>query len=152
VTRLNLGCGPRTINSYDNLDKNDSGWRWENGLGQYPEASVECATSSHTLMYVSPHDWPHIFSEVYRVLIPGGVWRITEDETDEPESNKFGGHVSRGGFKVHRTGLVRMTPYFWDAGFKVYEVGPGETRFTDSSILQDWYRGIADSFFLEGVK
>jgi hypothetical protein len=152
--RLNLGCGNHQLDGYVNLDKNlNPHWYWETGLGIFPTASIECISSSHTLMYVEPSHWGKICHEAYRILKIGSIWRITEDECDNPLSNKFGGHTSKGGFTVYQTSPDRFRPYLLAAGFKVYEVQSEETRFRDNTICQNYYPPeVANSFFLEAIK
>ena len=88
--RLNLGCGEEhLISGFENLDARN-GWRFEDGL-PYPDGSVEAITISHALYLVPLADWPAAFAEFARVLKPGGVIRITEDDATNPASSRFGG-------------------------------------------------------------
>ena len=145
--RLNLGCGGRELDGYHNLDKR-TGWTWESGLKDYSDSSVECVTSSHTLMYVSISDWSFIFSEVFRVLVPGGIWRITEDNMDDPRQDPS----VRGRGTNTDPGMTRT--YLEQVGFTVRDCRPDETHFTDASIVQSWYRerGQCVSYWIEGIK
>jgi ubiquinone/menaquinone biosynthesis C-methylase UbiE len=145
--RLNLGAGtPHThILGYENLDKL-TGWLWESGLKDYADNSVECITVAHTLMYVEEKYWPFIHAEMYRVLVPGGVVRITEDITDYPGGSKYGGAYS--GW-VTLTSSVKQAKYLTEAGFKVFYVNPWKTNFKDKTICQDTYQ---PSYYIEGVK
>ena len=145
--RLNLGSGlRRNLIGYTNLTK-ERGWLWESGL-DYGTDSVECVTSSHTLMYVPIDFWASIHQEVYRVLKPGGIWRITEDETDDEKSIKFGGHQGY----ITRTSPARSRVFLEDAGFTVYDCRVDETHFTDRTILQNNYGGLTTPYWIEGIK
>ena len=88
--RLNLGYGEHRLRGFVNLDKTD-GWTFESGLKNFAAASVAGITISHALMYVHEKDIPFVISELHRVLVPGGILRITEDDTQNPESLAFGG-------------------------------------------------------------
>lgn len=146
--RLNLGSGRyRLLPGYINLDK-VNGWLWESGLPDYGDNSIDCVTSSHTLMYVPEEYWTFIHGEVYRVLKANGVWRITEDETFYPSSIKYGGHT---GF-VTLTSLAHSRQYLEAAGFTVHDMPIDQTLFEDNSILQHNYDGLTTPFFIEGVK
>ncbi len=87
--KLNLGSGAHPLEGFVNLDK-QNGWTFEQGLW-YSDRSVEAITISHALMYVPLAEWPRVFTELARVLVPGGIVRITEDATNDPESERYGG-------------------------------------------------------------
>jgi predicted SAM-dependent methyltransferase len=139
--RLNLGCGNRRLEGYLNLDRRD-GWTWEGGLPNVASNSIECVTSSHTLMYVPREKWASVFNEIFRVLQPGGVWRITEDD-GVPPGVGYATYVTRSLADHHLT----------QAGFTVAKVPRDRTLFHDKSIIQDNYPDeLTISFWLEGIK
>lgn len=146
--KLNLGSGPNPLDGFVNLDKND-GWRFEDGLGDYPDGSVEAITISHALMYVALEDWSDAFAEFFRVLEPGGVIRITEDATDNPDSERYGGFPGATTLTNSRLAACHLE----DAGFMRWMwLGACESLFRDSSLCQDLHGGEPKVFFIEGVK
>lgn len=145
--RLNLGSGIYVIDGFDNLDK-ETGWRFEDGLTQYRDGSVEGVTIAHALMFVELKDWPAVFAEFARVLQPGGVIRISEDNTTDRESERYGGYDGA----VTLTDAKLVMNYLTLAGLEAHEMGADETLFTDRSLIQKLHGGVPKVFFVEGVK
>lgn len=154
--RLNLGCGTQGTRSWHpmpgliNLDKS-MGWRFEDGLVYFADDSVAGITVSHALMYVPLEHWKFVFSEFYRVLRPGGVIRITEDETFKPASSRVGGWKGSDP-AVTLTGDERLWLTLTLSGFTAVIVGPKETLYEDASLVQQQHGDPPDVFFIEGVK
>jgi LmbE family N-acetylglucosaminyl deacetylase len=153
---LNLGCGTPGARSWHplpgcvNLD-GSMGVKLEDGLPQYADASVDGVTLSHVLMYPKEADWPAIFAEIFRVLKPGGVVRITEDDAVSPKSSRRGGW--RGSESaVTLTSAKMVLKYLRAAGFASFEVTAGTTKFSDSTLQQAHHGEAPDVFFVEGVK
>jgi hypothetical protein len=153
---LNLGCGtpgspswhpqPRCVN----LDR-AMGWCFEDGLPQYEAGSVAGITVSHALMYVDERDWPRVFAEFARVLQPGGVLRVTEDDTEDQRSSRLGGW--RGSEPaVTQTSPARLWTALLEAGLAPHHVTADETRYVDASLCQAQHGKVPDVFFIEGVK
>ena len=154
--RLNLGCGTpgapswHPMPGFANLDKS-LGWRFEDGLEQFADASVAGITVSHSLMYVQAQDWPKVCAEFFRVLRPGGVIRITEDDATNPASSRFGGWKgSESAVTLTDARMVRQ--YLDGTGFAVHDVGPTETHYGDASLIQQQHGDPPDVFFIEGVR
>lgn len=154
--RLNLGCGtPHTrswhpIKGFVNLDKS-LGWRFEDGLGDFMDGSVAGITVSHSLMYVRIEDWPALFNEFARVLMPGGVARVTEDDAMNPASSRFGGWKgSEPAVTLINADLVRE--HMERAGLAAFEVTADTTRYRDGSLRQAQHGAPPDVFFVEGVR
>ena len=154
--RLNLGCGNPDDRSWHplpglvNLDKS-LGWKFEHGLREFANGSVAGVTISHALMYLEAAAWPAFVEELARVLEPGGVVRITEDETSDPRSSRVGG------WKGSQPAITLTTPAFVRAhleaaGFAVADVGPYDTRYRDDSLCQRYHGEPPHVFFVEGVK
>ena len=135
---------PARLPGYVNLDK-IFGWKWESGLPAFADNSVECVTSSHTLMYVEERHWPFIHREVYRVLVPGGIWRITEDNMDAEQPRKVEGRVTK-------TSPLHSRLYLESAKFTVRDCGVWETHFKDVTICQNNYAGLCVPYWIEGIK
>lgn len=152
--RLNLGCGTEGTRSWHpihgmvNLDKS-MGWRFEDGLGDFVTGSVAGISISHALMYVQMADWPAMFAELARVLKPGGVLRITEDDTAHPESRTHprGWHDAK-----TLTNPAMVKAHMERAGLRAYDVAPGETKYDDTSLIQQQHGDAPDCFWMEGVK
>lgn len=145
--RLNLGSGAHPLDGFDNLDAMN-GWRFEDGLGDYPDGSVEGVSISHALMFVALKDWPFVFQEIARVLAPGGVVRVTEDATDDPRSERYGGFADA----VTLTTSALVTTYMSAAGLNARRVGETYSRFADDSLIQCWHGADPKVFHVEGVK
>lgn len=154
--RLNLGCGNPADRSWHplpglvNMDK-ALGWKFEHGLGEFAAGTVAGITISHALMYLAADAWPAFVAELARVLEPGGVVRITEDETADPRSARAGG------WKGSQPAITLTTPAFVRehleaGGFTVVDVGPAETNYRDASLCQRFHGAPPDVFFVEGLK
>lgn len=147
--RLNLGCGGHPIAGFTNMDKDDGfGWRFEDGLPN-DDGSVEAVAVSHSLMFVALGLWPFVFDEIERVLEPGGVVRITEDATDDPASERFGGHPDA----VTLTSHSLVSAHLLEAGLAATSpLDPDQTTFKDRSLCQNLHGGRPKAFFIEGMK
>jgi len=147
--KLNLGCKQRKLPGFDNLDK-DQGWLFQNGL-DYPDGSVKGITISHALMFLTDSELDTFMEEMWRVLAPGGVVRITEDETEEPRSEFYKTGNVRSGPKC-LTGPNMMRRALERVGFNARDVARNRTHFTDRSLMQAYRGGGAETFFIEGIK
>lgn len=154
--RLNLGCGTPNTRSWHpmagmvNLDKS-TGWKFEDGLTDFADGTVYGITISHALMYLHDSEWPKFFSEVSRVLVGGGVVRITEDSTRDEQSARFAGWKgSAPAVTLTSPGMVR--DYLERAGLVGHDVDAASTRFSDSSLMQSQHGDAPDVFFIEGQK
>lgn len=146
--RLNLGCGPHHLEGFRNLDAN-LGWRFETGLGEYPDGSVEGISISHSLMMVPELNWEYVFKEFARVLEPGGIVRITEDDTENPESERFGGWHDA----VTLTGPKMMAAALRKAKLTVVKGTTMTTSaFKDDSLIQAWHGAPPKVFVVEARK
>lgn len=154
--RLNLGCGTpgspswHPMPGFVNLDRS-MGWLFEDGLPQYADGSVAAISVSHALMYVHDDDWPAVCAEFARVLAPGGVIRITEDETVDPRSSRVGG------WQGSEPAVALTSPAFVRAhlervGLTVVDVDADTSRYRDRSLCQAQHGAPPDVFFLEGLK
>lgn len=146
MTKLNLGCGDNRLDGFVNLDAKD-GWRFEDGL-TYLAGTVEAITISHALMYLRRRHWPKLFKELSRVLESGGVLRVTEDATDDPHSERFGGHEDA----VTLTTESNVREQMRKAGLAAQTVGADETAFRDNTLIQQFHGPSPKVFHVEGVK
>lgn len=154
--RLNLGCGTPDTRSWHpmpglvNLDKS-LGWRFEDGLGEFVTGSVAGITVSHALMYVPLDCWPYVFGEFARVLAPGGVLRITEDDAISEASARRGGWKgSQPAVTLTDADLVRA--HMEQAGLEVHDVTAATSRYANRSLCQAQHGAAPEVFFLEGVR
>lgn len=145
MTRLNLGCGPHRLDGFENLDLPD--WRFEDGL-PYEDGTVAGITISHSLMYVPLRAWPPVFAELARVLERGGIIRVTEDDTENPESERYGGWHDA----VTLTGPKLLRKHLRAAGLVVTKHAADTSGFRDLSLCQAWHGAVPKVFFLEGRK
>lgn len=147
MTRLNLGSGAHPLDGFENLDA-ENGWLFEDGLGDYPGGSVEGITISHALMFVALKDWPFVFSEIARVLEPLGVIRITEDATDDPRSERYGGFEGT----VTLTTFAGIVAHCRGVDLLAYWMPPEDSTFKDKSLIQRWHGEPPKVFHVEGLK
>lgn len=143
---LNLGAGRDHIDCAISLDKLD-GWTFESGLPDYEDGSVDAITISHALMYVDPDDLPAVFAEFNRVLKPGGVLRITEDWTNNPDSERFGGYPGA----VYLTTPEDVTARMKAVGLWASLIDPWVT-LSPHPIIQRLHGEPPRVFHVEGVK
>lgn len=154
--RLNLGCGTQGTRSWHpipgmvNLDKS-MGWRFEDGLPEFQSGSVAGITISHALMYLPEAEWPRVFSEFARVLEPGGVVRITEDDAVNPISTRYGGWKGSES-AVTMTSAALVKEHLERAGMVAYAVDRETSRFADGSLRQAQHGVEPNLFFMEGVR
>ncbi len=144
--KLNLGAGPHPLDEFVNLDP-QAGWRFEDGL-RYEDGSVEAITVSHALMYLPADKWPSFLAEAFRVLEPRGIIRITEDNTEDPASERFGGWHDA----VTLTGPLMVREQLKAAGFRVRKHAADTSGFRDRSLCQAWHGQPPKVFFVEGRK
>lgn len=150
---LNLGCGNPDARSWhpiegaDNRDKS-LGWRFEDGLPDCADGSVDGITVSHALMYVAIADWPFVFAEFARVLGDGGVVRITEDDTSDTRSRtyKTGWHDA-----VTLTYPAMVKAELERAGLIACDVYADSSQ-GHASLIQQQHGDPPHVFFVEGVR
>jgi ubiquinone/menaquinone biosynthesis C-methylase UbiE len=147
MTKLNIGAGPHELDGFVNLDQS-SAWQLEDGLHDFADSSVEAITVSHVLMYVPLSEWPPMFAEFARVLEPGGILRVTEDSTADPESQRYGGWHDAA--TLTSPDLVREQ--MKQAGLKPRKQKADTSGFKDRSLLQAWHGDEPKVFFVEGRK
>lgn len=148
--KLNLGSKHRKLPGFDNLDKL-FGWYFQSGLPKYKDNSVDGITISHALMFLKVEELQKFAKEMWRVLKPAGVVRITEDDTENPKSAWYKtGNLKSGPSCL--TGPKMMRHELEQANFKVFDVDRKTTNFKDDSLMQTYRGGPPNVFFIEGVK
>ena len=78
-------------------------WDWGHELQPWSTASVDAITVSHSLEYATQSKWPSLFADMFRVLVPGGVLRITETEYEQYRYRR-GGNSAGDGDSQSRSG------------------------------------------------
>jgi len=144
--KLNLGSSINQIKGFKNLDAID-GWYVQHGL-DYPDNSIEAITISHLVMYIKELDIEPFFKEMYRVLEPKGIVRITEDNSTFIGSKIFGGWKDA----VMLTSADFLREYLEKVGFKSFEVKEDETHYKDKSLCQRLHGGWPRVYHIEGLK
>lgn len=124
--KLNLACGPDKREGFVNRDPRIDGWKFQDGLRDYADGSVDGITIGCALYLIDPDEQVTFLAEAARVLRPGGVIRITEPD-------------------VHGNIVTGLR----EAGLDWYDMTPGVTYFDDSSLENGRTERI---FILEGVK
>lgn len=95
--------------------------------------------------------WPRVFAEFARVLKPGGVIRITEDDAEDRASSRFGGWKGSEP-AVTMTSAARLRAALRTAGLTPYDVTEQETKHPTDALRQAQHGMPPDVFFIEGVK
>lgn len=144
--KLNLGCGDKLLDGFVNLDK-QTGWTFERGLN-FPNGSIDGITISHALMYLPINDWRPFLKECYRVLKIGGVIRITEDNTTDKRSERYGGYYDA----ITKTDPLMCDLELRAVGFRPELVDNKTTHFIDKTLMQEYHGKEPKVFFMEGIK
>lgn len=145
--KLNLGAGSNAIFGFHNLDATyDPPWRFEDGLRMYPDETIDAVTVSHALMYVDIAKWPFVFSEIARVLKPGGVVRVTEDNIGGDGSTR---REIRPGASVATNPELLLAQL---SDLNGERVTANVSYWHDRSLIQSNYGDEPDVFHVEGVK
>lgn len=145
--KLNLGCGPYLLPGFRNMDPLVDGWTFQEGL-PFPDGSVESITASHAFHVLREEEVLPAFRDCYRVLQPGGILRITDDDTENPASKR---HRQLWHLAKHRTGPEQTRKAIEAAGFTAYPCTSTTTKFKDDSLCIA-YRALDYVYFIEGVK
>lgn len=158
VLILNLGCGDPNERSWHpidgaiNRDPGYDGWRFEHGLGEYADGSVDGVTISHALMYLPLDNWPKFMADVARVLRDGAVVRITEDDTADTRSRTHGRGWRGSQPAVTLTHPEMVKAHLTAAGLVAYDCGPDETMFENGILMQQQHGDAPHCFWVEGVR
>jgi ubiquinone/menaquinone biosynthesis C-methylase UbiE len=142
--KVNFGCGDRKLDGFLNLDREHFDW---NKRLPFEDETFEAITVSHSLMYANNIQFS--LGELRRVLKTGGVLRITEDNTENINSERFGGHSDA----VSLTGPLQMNVDLINIGFKeVFYLDKNTTFWFDHSLFQEFHGEEPKVFFMEARK
>jgi len=142
--KLNLGCGENKLKGFVNLDKKE-GWKFQDGLSNYYDDSIEAITISHAIMYLDDKEVKTFLIEAYRVLKVGGIIRIVEDNVGE------GGRKKWWSARI-LTNATMMRELLEDARFEVHNVDLDKTHHIDDSLIQRFHGDPPKTFHMEGIK
>lgn len=149
--KVNCFCGGIPIDGFNNIDK-FSGWIAQEGLN-YSDNSIEAITMAYGLMYLTDDEIHTFLKECYRVLVPGGIVRVKDDNTTNPNSR-----VYMTGWPTHvtLTGPEMMLNHLKKAGFETHLVDMATTKFKDNTLIQNFgaftNEKPDDTFHVEGIK
>lgn len=161
LVKINLACGPAQVwDGWDCYDARDfpgvRRWQWGELL-PYGDCRADVVFCSHSFNYMEESQYAAAALEVWRVLRPGGVWRLSEDDTDSGYVWRTPGRGSRG------TGAIRSLPTrskiraaLERVGFEVHVAAPNVTRSPHVDVLRGDTRSRryrqGHKFYLEAVK
>ena len=160
--KLHLGCGTHVLPGWANLDPRAQldprivRWEYPNRL-PFDDNRADCCLTSHLFNYVAEDQYARFALDVWRVLRPGAIWRLSEDRTDN-------GYIwRRPGQRAAGTGTIRSLPTqekiyaaLRAVGFVVRPAEPGRTDCPHVDILagdsraKRYARG--HKFYAEAVK
>ena len=144
---LNLDQGPSYMYGEQNVL-----WMYTFGLRTFDDNSIDTLVVIHSLVYLNRGEYEGLFADAFRVLKPGGVFRISEDTPIA--------HCPCPRLMSHSS-LADTKQTLEDAGFAVLESTPSTTASRDSSVLKvghfseaTWTDSRASRriFILEGIK
>ena len=167
MLKLNLGCGKFPLEGFLNMDyRRDlsrifkernpgefvivDNWTWQEGFA-FEDNLIDAVTESHSLMFLKAEEYISAFLEVSRILKPGGVFRITEDNCEHSEEKleelglPWGNPASTTGPKMMMDKLTRVF-------VEVKLVSPEETAFYDNSLIQQFHGTPPRVFHMEAMK
>jgi hypothetical protein len=160
--KISLGCGQHVWDNWDCLDPRTEldpriiRWEAPEPL-PYIHNRADVILTSHVFNYFDESWYRPICREMFRVLRPGGIVRLNEDETDS-------GYIwRRPGQRARGTGEIRSLPTkrkisraLRRAGFEIRQMKPGKTRSPHKDVLQGdtrlrrWNQG--HKFVMEATK
>lgn len=88
MNRLNLGCGLQVAEGWVNIDRDDHGqgatrvFDFRSHL-PFETASFDAVVAHHVLDMLTLDELARVLGEVHRVLVPGGVLRISTPDVEE---------------------------------------------------------------------
>jgi SAM-dependent methyltransferase len=158
--KLNLGSGSSVLPGWTNLDPrrvHPSIVRWSfDELIPFGDNKADVVFTSHVFNYVDESRYVECLLDIWRVLRPGGVLRLSEDRTDN-------GYIWRRPGRKHATGVLRSLPTrekieraLRAVGFTIFEVSDETTVSPHTDVLlgnsrERRYR-LGHKFYLEAVK
>ena len=141
ICKIHLGCGDMVWPGWDNLDPrplHPDIIDWDSSrMLPVCKNRADIAFISHVMNYVADEDYEQLFLEVWRVLRPGGVFRVSEERGESGRVWRRIGQSARG------TGVIRSVPTqrriyeaLQNVGFLVYDTREGFTISPHQDVLQ----------------
>lgn len=129
---INLGCGDQVLDGWLNLDPRADelgrgvvSWSWSEQIPVSP-CKADMVLTSHVMEYAAEPYEEHLL-EIWRVLRPGGIVRMSEQESTRYVWRRIGARNTRGtGSIVSYPTRDKIVSALTSVGFEVLpEVGPG---------------------------
>jgi ubiquinone/menaquinone biosynthesis C-methylase UbiE len=136
LLKINLGSENNILNEFENLDprwKLFSGvkpWDGWNSKIPYGDGSAELVLVQHVLMYCKKEDYDRNLQEIYRILCPGGIFLLKEENDKKYQWRKIGTKHKTGNI-IGSTNLEEIVPILEKNGFKIIS--------TDSKTITEKY-------------
>lgn len=165
MLKLNLGCGNYPKDGWVNCDRRGGYQRWElSGLANqiteldlttfpypFPDCSVDLITISHCFNQIEEQYIFGILGELHRILKPGAIVRITDDDVESERSPIYRlPHFHA----LWYTGPLILCDLLRKAGFRAHVLSKNTTFSLDRSVLVTNHPEAPEEalFFVEGVK
>ena len=147
--KLNLGCSKNLLEGFENLDifskKQDASiklWEWNTAL-PYPDNSASLILVQHVLMYCAKQNWDSDIEDIYRVLSPGGVFILKEDN-----NLKYCWHSVGTKGVMSSTNLKEIIPTLERNKFKILSTDPKKIIEKYGSIINRQKKLLAGKMFV----
>lgn len=162
LVKANLGCGPHVWDGWYNLDPRaeiDSRiirWSFDEMI-PIPANQADIVFTSHVFNYVADEKYEEALVDIWRVLRPGGVLRMSEDATDSGYVWRRPGQGSRGTGEIQSLPTrERLVEALRRVGFQVFDATPESTRSPHKDVLKGNSRSrryqLGHKYYLEAVK
>jgi hypothetical protein len=140
LLKINLACGRDVWDGWASLDPRSVhpdiiNWSFDEQI-PFGENMADVILTSHSLQHIPTNEYAEAFLECWRVLRPGGVLRLHQDDAE-------GGHVWRGIGHTSRVGKIKSAPdkssmvaALRRVGFSIVDAEPGKTLSPHQDVLR----------------
>ena len=160
LCKVHLGCGEHVWPGWLNLDPREFAgvvaWDWTR---QIPLGSnrADVVFSSHCLAYCDEERYVDAALDVWRVLRPGGVWRLSDDDGDSGYVWRRPGQDARGTGEIRSVcTFTKVVEALRRVGFELRHAAAGSTTSPHKDVLRGDSRSMrsrrGQKFYLEAVK
>lgn len=160
--KINLGCGNQVWPGWQCFDRRDDKWRPGVRKWEWPEripytcCRADIVLMSHMMEYIPDEHYEDLFLDVWRVLRPCGILRIS-DLDNGFQWKPIGSERTRGTGRIESSpNYQRIRQALQNVGFQVFRSRPGFTLSPHTDVLQGdtrarvYRRG--HKFYAEAVK